>query len=569
MMMVNRFVASVLDVDEKPSLIQAQALQARGDLAGAAEICRAILGASPDDAGAMHLLGVALGAGGLHAAALPWLERAIAVGGAEPALLHDYGMTLRALGRLGEAARAFRLAVEGNPADADSWFALGTTRLSLEHYDVATAALRTAAKLAPARADIRDALSLALAGLGLAEQRSGAFGAARLALSEAVRYAPENARTRAYLGNVLRDLGLFAEAHGEFARARALAPEDAEVIANQGLAWQHAGDLDQAITCYRRAIELEPASEPLQSNLAQALLLAGRLEEGWATFEHRFIDLEAAAQIASLPGTRWRGESVAGKNLILRCEQGLGDTIQFARYVPLLALKGARVSLVGPRRLARLMAGLDGLSAYLVEDQVLPAADLNAPLFSVPHLLGGAEIPAQVPYLSAEPDLIARWDARLGRNEKSRRRIGVAWQGNPAYGMDYLRSIPVDQMAELIDRIDARFISLQRGADANAPIATGSEDLGADLDRDHAFIDTAAVMATLDLVITSDTAIAHLAGALGRPVWILLPFAPDWRWRLGRADSDWYPTMRLFRQPHPGDWRGVMAAVRAALGEGA
>ena len=564
MMMVNRFVASVLDVDEKPSLNQAQALLAHGDHVGAAEICQAVLRDLPNNSGALHLLGVALGAAGLHAAALPWLERAIAAGDAAPALLHDYGMTLRALGRMGEAVFAFRLAAEGNPDDADAWFALGTTRLALEQYGEAATALQSAVELAPKRADICRNLSLALIGLGLAQQRRCAFDVARATLAAAVQKAPENARAHAYLGNVLRDLGRFADAHAQFARARALAPDDAEVIANEGLVWQHEGDLDQAIDCYTRAIELQPNSEPLRSNLAQALLLAGRFEEGWTAFEHRFADPATAAQVASLPGARWRGEEVAGKILLLRCEQGLGDAIQFARYVPVLSGMGARVSLVGPARLARLMAGLGGLSAYIAEDDRLPHADFHAPLISVPHLLRSAAIPAQIPYLSAEPDLIARWGSRLAQD--ARLRIGIAWQGNPTYGMDYLRSIPPLRMAEMIVGIDARFISLQHGGGLHAPVAAGAQDFGAELDREHAFVDTAAMMANLDLVITSDTAIAHLAGALGRPAWVLLPYAPDWRWRLGRSDCDWYPSLRLFRQPRPGDWDGVMAAVRRALG---
>ena len=564
MMMVNRFVASVLDVDEKPSLIQAQALLARGAHAGAAEICQAVLHDSPNNVGALHLLGVALGTAGRHEAALPWFERAIAAGDAAPALLHDYGMTLRALGRMGEAVFAFRLAAEGNADDADAWFALGTTRLALDQYGEAATALQTAFELARERADICRNLSLALIGLGLAQQRRCAFDVARATLAAAVQKAPKNARAHAYLGNVLRDLGRFAEAHAEFARARLLAPDDAEVIANEGLVWQHEGNLDEAIVCYSRAIELQPNSEPLRSNLAQVLLLAGRFEEGWSAFEYRFTDPATAAQVASLPGARWRGEKIAGKALLLRCEQGLGDAIQFARYVPVLAGMGARVSLVGPARLARLMEGLCGLSAYLAEDDAMPHADFHAPLISVAHLLRSSTIPAQIPYLSAEPDLIARWGARLGQD--ARLRIGIAWQGNSTYGMDYLRSIPPLLMAEMIVELNARFISLQHGAGMHAPIAAGAEDLGADLDQEHAFVDTAAVMASLDLVITSDTAIAHLAGALGRPTWVLLPYAPDWRWRLGRADCDWYPSLRLFRQPRPGDWHGVMAAVRTALG---
>jgi hypothetical protein len=204
--------------------------------------------------------------------------------------------------------------------------------------------------------------------------------------------------------------------------------------------------------------------------------------------------------------------------LLLRCEQGLGDAIQFARYVPELAARGTRIYLVGPTRLERLMAGLNGLAAYVADDRALPSVDLNAPLLSVPHLLGSKTIPQAVPYLRAEPALVEDWKKRLG--DDGRPCIGIAWQGNPDYAMDYLRSIPPDYLVEMVQGIDARFIILQHGRAPQNLIDAGAEDLGPGLDRDHAFLDTAAIMANLDLVITSDTALAHLAGALGRPAWV-------------------------------------------------
>jgi hypothetical protein len=358
-------------------------------------------------------------------------------------------------------------------------------------------------------------------------------------------------------------MGRFGEAEIAFDRALALAPTDTDVIANWSLAYLHAGALDAAIAGYRRAVALNPTDEALHSNLAQALLMAGRFAEGWAEFEHRLSDPAIAARMTGLPGRRWRGEKIAGRTLLLRCEQGLGDAIQFARYIPILAAQGAHVVLAGPRRLGRVLSGLAGLDTYAPDDAPLPPADLHAPLLSVPHLLQTSDIPSDVPYLVAEPARVAAWGERLAPD--GRRRIGIAWQGNPSYEMDYLRSIPARYMAELITGQDARVFVLQRGEISPEIRAAGAEDLGPDLDRDAAFVDTAAVLAHLDLVITSDTALAHLAGALGRPTWLLLPSAPDWRWRLGRTDCDWYPSMRLIRQPHPGDWAGAVAMARVAL----
>jgi Flp pilus assembly protein TadD len=571
-------------------LDEARARHAAGDLRGAAEACRDLLKQNPDHPEALHLLGVALAQAGLHETALPYLTRALARGVPSAALLYDYGMTVRALGQTAEAARAFALAVQADSHDADAWFAHGTTRLMLGQHADAVAALETATRLAPARAEAFNNLGLALAALdrpaaaatafqaalarkpdyiearlqlGIAQQRRGQLAAARATFHEAVQQAPEDARGFAHLGNVYRDLGRFKEAGALFARARALAPDDPEVIANMALCLQHQGELAEAIEAYGWAIELAPDNEPLRSNRAQAMLLAGHFREGWAEFEHRLSDPALAQTLANLPGRRWSGEDLAGRSLLLRCEQGLGDAIQFARYVPLLARMGARVSLMGPARLARLFAGLEGLAAYIADDTAPPAADYHAPLLSLPHLLRRHDIPAEVPYLTADSTLAESWRHLLG--DDGRRRIGLAWQGNPSYAMDYLRSLPIERMAELVDGIDARFVALQRGEGVPA----GCEDLGAGLDADGAFVDTAAVMASLDLVITSDTATAHLAGALGVRTWVLLPFAPDWRWRLECTHSAWYPGMQLFRQPAPGDWAGVVARVRAMLKRGA
>lgn len=570
---------------EQDILSEAQARQVQGDLAGATQLCRTILSAEPNNAEALHLLGVIMNEAGLHSEALPIFARAIAVGGIAPGLLYNYGMTLRVLGDLAQAARAFHLAATNNADDIQSWVALGTTRLALNQFEAAEQALRNAADLDPTRTDIRDNLAVALVGAGLAQQRARAFEAAHGMMLEATRLSSDNPQTHANLANVLRDMGRFTEAQCAFARALALRPDDAEVMANQALTYLHQGDFDAAIDSYRSAVALAPGNEPIRSSLAQALLMAGRFVEGWAEFEHRLADPAIAQRLAGLPGKRWRGEDVAGRSLILRCEQGLGDTIQFARYVPVLAAKGGKVHLAGPRRLQRVMSGLAGLASYIPDDAAMPhidfpEADFHAPLLSVPHLLGD-RAPAPIgPYLHAEPGLVARWERHLAGD--GRARIGIAWRGNPTYEMDYLRSVPPEHITALIagqgnelpnnalpnNALNARFLILQRGEDVSSIRKAGAEELGADVDRDEAFVDTAAIMANLDLVITSDTAIAHLAGALGRPAWVLLPFAPDWRWGRTGARCEWYASLRLIRQSAPGDWAGVVAAARGALFQG-
>lgn len=549
---------------EHPKVSEARDLHARGDRAGAAALCRVILSAAPDDAAALHLLGVIMSEVGLHSQALPIFERAIAMGGTEPTLLYNYGTALRTLGNLTMAGRAFHLAANGNVTDIDCWVALGMTRLALKQFEPAVAALHKALALDPARADIANNLAIAEMGFGLAQQRVRAFESAQALLSDATRHAPGNAQTHASLANVLRDMGRFADAQAAFAQALTLAPDDPGITANQALAHLHAGDVEAAIAGYRRASALAPGNEPIRSSLAQALLMAGRFTEGWAEFEHRLADPAIAQRLIGLPGKPWRGEALAGRTLLLRCEQGLGDTIQFARYVPVLAGAGATVYLVGPARLARLMSGLAGLAGYVADDAPLPAADFYAPLLSVPYLLKDDAVRSAASYLTADPGRMTQWQRRL-EAVGARPRVGIAWQGNPAYEMDYLRSVPAERMADLIRGLDARFLILQRGEVAESLRDAGAIDLGADLDRDDAFGDTAAIMAHLDLVITSDTAIAHLAGALGRPAWVLLPSAPDWRWRSGGASCDWYASLRLIRQPRPNDWTGAVAEARKAL----
>jgi len=564
-------------------LLEAQARHARGDLRGAAEICRALLAERPEDADILHLLALILSQGGQSAAAIPIYARAIAVGGAQPTLLYNYGVALRENGQLTEAARSFRLAIDAGLNDDETWFALGNARAALGQHEEAELALLHAAELAPTRAEIWNNLGLARLRrgraaeaiiaftaavrqspdylearlmLGLAEQRSGLLQRARATFGDATRRAPESASAHGHLGNVLRDLGEFPAANACFALAFARAPDDPELIGNRALALQHAGRLDDAIAEYRHALTLAPDHEGLRSNLAQALLLGGHYKDGWAEFESRLKDPEIAALLADLPGKRWAGEALGGRSILLRCEQGLGDALQFARYVPLLAERGASVHMMGPARLGPLMRSLKGLAGYTADGEAPPAADVHAPLMSVPHLLGDDEIPADVPYLSAEPARVDYWRRALGVGRQPL--IGVAWQGNPSYPMDYLRSIPSALAAELRTEIEmasgARLVILQHGV-PGAP----------NLDAEGAFLDTAAIMQLVDLVITSDTAIPHLAGALARPIWMLLPAAPDWRWGLETDASPWYPTMRIFRQPRAGDWRSVFQRVAEAL----
>jgi tetratricopeptide (TPR) repeat protein len=348
-------------------------------------------------------------------------------------------------------------------------------------------------------------------------------------------------------------------------RALALDPAAAPAL------W-HLGRLLDAEAPLRRALALDPGFAAASQELGMHLLLRGRLAEGWPHYEGRRRAPSWVERAAGIDAPEWEGGPLAGRDLLLVAEQGRGDAIQFVRYAEPLARAGARVHLRAPGSMLRLLSTAPGVSGASAHDDPPPAADLWAYAMSVPlHLTPDlASIPARPRYLSAEPARVARWRARLAALPGLK--VGLAWQGNPEVVGDRTRSVPPVHAAALAALPGVGAVSLQRAPDGG-PLPPGSlppgiHDLGPELDAGpDAFLDTAAVIACLDLVVTSDTAIAHLAGALGAETWVALRARPDWRWLLDREDSPWYPTMRLFRQGEPGDWAGTYARVAAALRE--
>ncbi len=302
-----------------------------------------------------------------------------------------------------------------------------------------------------------------------------------------------------------------------------------------------------------------------QYALGYLLLLTGRLQEGWQGFEaRRQIQRMQPLQILR---PLWDGSPVPERRVLLHAEEGLGDTIQFCRFVPLLAER-ARIVFGVPQALVRLLAGLPGIEQIVTMGDPAPAFDMHLPLLSAPHVLSTTleTIPAAVPYLHADPDQVADWHGRL--RDLPGLRIGLAWAGNPHLVNDRRRSIPLDRLAALADVSGVSFVSLQKGAAASQVSAALPQMVLHDwTDRLVDFADTAALIENLDLVISVDTSVLHLAGALGKPVWLLNRFDTDWRWLLDRNDSPWYPTLRQFRQPQPGDWDAVVQAVRVALAQ--
>lgn len=493
-------------------------LHAAGRLAEAGQVYQQVLAAAPAHPDALDMMGALLLQSGRPAEALPWIERALAVKPTGSCHVH-HAHTLLALGRPAAAAAAARAAIRLKRTDAQAHQVLGHALIDQGDRQGALAAYQTAARI---KADLPDIQN----NLGTAQYQVGQLDDALRTLTRAATQNRNDFGVLVNLSIVLRDLTRFQDAEARLAAAARLAPGDPAMLYNQGLLH----------------------------------LLMGRFAEGWAGWEHRFA--AAAVPDRAWGKPRWRGEPLAGRTLLVHAEQGLGDTIQFCRFP--FPDDGPVVFEVQPR-IARLIGSRPGLRV-VPAGQPLPPFDLTCPLMSLPAILGTTEaaIPAAVPYLHPEQDAVDRWRARIGAEGF---RIGIVWQGNATRREDIGRSIQLTHYLPLAEIPGVRLISLQKdtGTEQLAP-GVPIETLGADFDAGtDGFIDTAAAMANLDLIVTSDTAAAHLAGSLGRPVWVALKLVPDWRWMIGRVDSPWYPTMRLFRQTTRDDWRPVFAAIRGAL----
>jgi hypothetical protein len=412
-------------------------------------------------------------------------------------------------------------------------------------------------RLKPGYAEAHNSLGIALAALGDP-------GAAAASYRRAVEIRPDYAEAQSNLGNVLKDQGKLEEAVASYRRALELKPNFADAHSNLGVALIKQGRLEEALASLEQALRVNPDHPLAHLNRGVVWLLQGDYERGLP--EHEWRCKQRGIRPRPFPQPLWDGSPLEGRTILLHAEQGLGDTIQFIRYAALVKRRGGTVVAACQGALLPVLAGCPGIDALVGQDGPMPPFDVQAPLLSLPRILGTTPrtIPAEVPYLRARADLVERWQEEL--RSPGSFLVGITWQGNPDHREDHLRSFSLSRFEPLARIPGVRLISLQKGPAAGqvAELAGRLEvaDLG---DRLGDFADTAAVMRNLDLVITADSSPAHLAGALGVPVWVALPFAPDWRWMLGREDSPWYPSMRLFRQAAPGDWDGVFARMAEAL----
>ncbi len=456
-------------------------------------------------------------------------------------------------GRMAEAERIYREVLARHPDHPDALHLLGVLAAQTGRTQLAAGLIARAIGLNPAAPFYHN-------NLGNVLQDLGRLSESLLCYEEALRLEPEYVEALVNLGNALNKLDRFGEALACYLEAQRLRPDYAGVYVNLAHALIDQGLLEEARGVVEEALRLDPDNAQAHGARSRLWLLSGDLERGLAEYEWRWLLQPGGRRGFRQP--EWDGSPLLGRRILLHAEQGLGDTVQFLRYAPLVARAGGRVIVECPPGLVMLAAGMEGVEEAVASGQPLPDFDVHAPLLSVPRILGTRleTIPAEIPYLQPPPAPEELPELPGG----GRLRVGLAWSGNPAHRNDRRRSLPLQRLAPLASVEGVVFISLQKG-----PAAEQSAPLGLRLEsppgRWNDLPWLAATLARLDLIISVDTLQAHLAGALGRPVWLLLPFAPDWRWMLGREDSPWYPTMRLFRQPAPGDWASVVERVRQEL----
>ena len=599
-----------------------------GRLPEAAEAYRKILAVRPDIAEVHNDLGILLAQQGQLDQARPRFEQAIALKPAFVEAHNNLGNVLRDLGKLTEAAARFRQTLALRPDNFQAHNNLGNVLLNLGQLNEAAACFAQTIALRPDYAEAHSNLGIvfwrqgrhdeaaarfeqAIAlrpdyaeahsnlGIILAQQDKLADATARFRQALALR--PDYAEAHNNLGSVLWKQDKLEEAAAQFEQALALRPNYAEAHNNLGDTLNMQGKFDQALAHFQQALALRPDYAEAHNNLSNVLLAQGKLEQsiahcqraialrpdfadarlnlatcyltegdyerGWQEFEAR-LQIPGLVTQPDLP--RWIGQPLAGRSLLLLAEQGLGDTIHFVRYARLLKERGARVVLAAQPALRRLLASHPDWDELFVRGpaEELPHCDFYLPLLSAPAALRStaATLPRQVPYLWANPELTDHWRRELAAIEGFK--IGIVWQGDRSYRFDRWRSIPLAEFAPLARLPGVRLISLQKGfgseqiARVDFPVLDLSDRLDA---AAGPFMDTAAVIRNLDLVVAPNTAIAHLAGALGVPIWLALLFSPDWRWLRGREDSPWYPTMRLFRQTTIGRWSDVFERIAHAV----
>jgi len=531
-----------------------------GQLEEAMANCRQILSHQPGNAAALHLVGIIARQIGRLDASVELIRRAAAGKAADPHFQNDLADALRNKRQYDEALAVCRQALRIKPDFPEAYITLGNVLADQGQLEGAIAAAREAQRLRPEYA-------LAFNNLGVYLHSKGKLEESIAAARQAIRLDRGFPEFHNNLGRALQDQGHLEEAIAARREAIRLKPDYAEAHNDLGNALRDIGQPEESIAALRRSVQLMPDYALAHWNLALSLLLQGDFVQGWREYEWRWRWDGFSSPCRNFSEPLWNGEKLNGKTILLYAEQGMGDAIQFARYIPRVARRVGRVVVECQPPLKRLLSRIPSVQTVVTEGEPLPPFDVQCPLLSLPLAFRTDlnSIPAPVRYLKPDRKQSAMWKKRLAA-EKPGRRIGLAWAGSATHKKDRTRSVELSQLAPLAAIPGNTFFSLQTGEAGKQvpPAEMALHDFTAELND---FADTAALLDCLDLVITVDTAVAHLAGAMGKPVWVLVSYAPDWRWLLHREDSPWYPTMRLFRQTSIGDWANVIQRVADSLAE--
>jgi tetratricopeptide (TPR) repeat protein len=569
------------------SLSRAVELFRAGDIAEAEAVLRRILPGDPRNADALHLLGLLAHHAGRSAVAADLIGNAVSINPRQPDYQINHGVALAAAGRIDEAIIAYRNALALRPDSVEALSNFGDALCQKEDWEQAIIICRKALALRPDLAEPH-------CNLGKALQEKRRFDEAIACHQSALAIRPGYYQARNNLGTALGAKGDWTQAIAHYEQALALCPASVEILNNLAKAFYERrqfesaiaycrqalsfapghleisntlgnifyrmGDLPQAIAYFRHVLRHDPDRADAHWNLGQVLLAQGDYAGGWPRYEWRWR-LKKRAPRTHVQGPAWDGSDLAGRSILLFAEQGFGDTIHFIRYIPHVAKRGGKIVLACQPEMLRLLQNMEGVAQTVPWTPPFPGFDVQCSLLSLPGIFNTtlSDIPAIIPYLRPDETLVRQWKARLAPDGPLN--VGLAWAGKPD---PTDRSAPAAIWSSLAGIPNVRFVSLQKWDAERQHQLVPLEVLNWTSELMD-FADTAALIASLDLVVTIDTAVAHLAGALGKPTWVLLKSDPDWRWMLNRADSPWYPTMRLFREPRVGDWDTPMNQIVEAL----
>lgn len=526
------------------------------------DVCLAILQHSPKQLACLRLLAEIEYEFAHFPQAEKWFAEALRIEPDSAELCCNYALALAGQKKYGEAIVALQRAVQLNSQDEDMLYRLGIMCEAVNNGAEAILAYRAATQLAPDNLEIVNRLGTVL----MAAQE---LVEAEQCFRHVLALKPDYVDAINNLGNILYFQGEFTQCIALFKQALRIEPEYLMPMGNLAIALEAVGELTEAIAIYRQAIALYPESIDVHVNFSMALLTDGQMEEGWREFEWRRQQIDFFVAREKIEKPLWQGQTGEEQTLLIRAEQGYGDTLEFCRYVPLVAARGWRVIVEVQPPLVRLLQSLPGAYQVIGYGDSLPQVDCYCPMMSLPFVFQTqlATIPAQVPYLTVSPESCHAWQEKMYSDNKTILKVGIVWAGKRRDASlelavaDSRRSMDSALFASLLSVPGIQFYSLQKEG-PTLPETFGVVDM---MGECNDFADTASVIMNLDLVISVDTAVAHLAGALGKKVWLLNRFNNCWRWLKEREDSPWYPTLRIFRQSQPGDWENVMWHVKEEL----